>query len=243
MPNILIQNHNIAWSVRFSQRRRTIQLRIAAPGLVEITAPAGTTAARLEQVLLEKGAWILRQLQRLEDTAACSTNSSLTHGATVLYQGVPHSLLLLADGGKKAQVTRKQGAIAIHLAELVGYDNDPAVIRALKNWFGEQAQSRLLERTRYWASHIGVTPLRITLRDQKTRWGSCSCRGSISFNWRIIMAPPPVLDYLVIHELCHMLQPNHSPKYWQEVSRWCPDYALHRRWLRQNGGLLGKIFS
>ena len=243
MPNMTIENRNIAWSVRYSLRRRTIQLRIAATDRLEITAPAGTTVSRLQQVLQEKKAWILRQMQRLESTAACTANASLTHGATLLYQGTPHSLLLLADGERKPQVTRNHGAIAIHLAELVGYDNDPAVIRALKDWFGEQARLRLLERTRYWASYIGVAPLRITLRDQKTRWGSCSSRGAISFNWRIIMAPPPVLDYLVIHELCHMLQPNHSPKYWQEVARWCPDFLLHRRWLRKNGGLLTKIFN
>lgn len=240
---MMIENRNIAWSVRFSPRRRTIQLRIAAANLVEIVAPAGTTVARLQQVLLEKKAWILRQLQHQDHTASCTTNAALTHGATILYQGVPHSLLLLADGWGKAAVTRQHGAISIHLSELIGYDKDPVVQRVLKRWYGEQALIRLLERTRYWSSHIGVTPLRITLRDQKTRWGSCSSRGAISFNWRIIMAPPPVLDYLVIHELCHMLQPNHSPKYWQEVARWCPDYVEHRSWLRQNGGLLAKMFS
>lgn len=238
-----LQNRTIEWSVRYSTRRRTIQLRIVNLQCLEVTAPTGTGMDRLQQVLREKSAWLLRQLQRLETAAANSTNASLTHGATVLYQGAPHSLLLLADGGKKPQVTRNHGAIAIHLSELVGYDNDPAVYRALKNWFGEQAQIRLLERTRYWASHIGVTPQRIVLRDQKTRWGSCSSCGAISFNWRIIMAPPPVLDYLVIHELCHMLQPNHSPKYWLEVAHWCPDFRNQRNWLRQNGGLLGKIFN
>ena len=242
MPTLTLQNRTIEWSVRYSTRRRTIQLRIIDLRSLEVTAPTGTSTDKLQQVLRDKSAWLLRQLQRLETTAASSTNASLTHGATVLYQGAPHSLLLLADGGRKPQVTRNHGAISIHLSELVGYDNDPTVHRALKKWFGEQAEIRLLERTRYWSSHIGVNPLRIVLRDQRTRWGSCSSRGTISYNWRIIMAPPPVLDYLVIHELCHMLHPNHSSKYWLEVSHWCPDYQNQRRWLRQNGGLLGKIF-
>lgn len=243
MPNITLENRNIAWSVRYSPRRQTIQLRIVAAGTVEFLAPAGTSADQLEQVLRDKTFWILRHLQRLEQIADCTANSVLAHGATLLYQGVPHSLLLLADGRKKTVVTRERGAIAVHLTELIGYANDPSVAQALRKWYSEQAQARLLERTRYWAANIGVHPARVTLRDQKTRWGSCSSRGAINFNWRIIMAPPSVLDYLVIHELCHMLHPNHSPKYWQEVSRWCPDYALHRRWLRQNGGLLTKIFN
>ena len=238
-----LDNRTFDWSVRYSTRRRSIQLRIIDLFHLEVTAPAGTGLERIRQVLLKKSTWLLRQLQRIETAATNQTNASLTHGATVLYQGAPHSLLLLADGGKKPKVTRNHGAIAIHLSELVGYDNDPTVYRALQKWFGEQAQLRLLERTRYWSSHIGVTPNRIVLRDQKTRWGSCSSLGTISYNWRIIMAPPPVLDYLVIHELCHMLQPNHSPKYWLEVSRWCPDYKNQRRWLRQNCGLLGKIFN
>ena len=243
MPILTIDNKNIEWSVRYSSRRRTILLRIAGLHRLEITAPVGTGADKLQQLLRDKAAWLLRQMQRLETTVTSSTNASLTHGATLLFQGAPHSLLLLADGGKKPQVTRNHGAIAIHLPELVGYDNDPAVYRTLKKWYGEQALTRLVERTRYWAAHIGVTPSRIALRDQKTRWGSCSSLGAISYNWRIIMAPPPVLDYLVIHELCHMLQANHSPKYWLEVARWCPDYKNQRGWLRQNGGLLGKIFN
>ena len=243
MANIELDNRDIRWSVRFSNRRKTIQLRVAGLDLIAITAPVGTATARLMQVLQEKRTWILRQMHRLEQEAACSTNASLTHGATLLYQGVPHSLLLLADGRGKTAVTRQHGAISVHLTELVGYDGNPVVQQALQKWYAEQARVRLLERTSYWATHIGVRPLRVKLGDQKTRWGSCSTHGSIHYNWRIIMAPPPVLDYLVIHELCHLLQPNHSPKYWQEVCRWCPDYALHRRWLRQNGGLLGKIFN
>lgn len=241
MTTIIIGNRTITCSLRYSNRRRTVQIRVSKADCLELAAPAGMTWTKIQQLVESKHAWIYRQIQRLEASAANPANISLTHGSTVLYQGAPHTLLLLADGTAKPNVTYTHCAISVHLTELIGQDNDPVVYRSLKKWYADQAQNRLLERTRYWAAQIGVQPGRISLRDQKTRWGSCSSRGSINYNWRIIMAPPEVLDYLVIHELSHMLHPNHSPNFWGEVSRWCSEYRSHRRWLRQNGSVLAKL--
>lgn len=243
MQKIIIANRTLAWSIHYSNRRRTVQLRILSVDQLLVTAPAGFTVKQAETVLQRKTAWILRQVLRLEAVAANSANASLTHGATLLFRGVPHALLLLADGRSQPHVTCWQCAISVYLPELVGEDNHPAVAKSIQNWYFEQAKLQLEDRTRYWAAQIGVSPTRLSLRDQKSRWGSCSSRGTVSYNWRLIMAPPDVLDYLVIHELCHLRHPNHSAAYWQEVSIWCPNYSLHRSWLRQNGALLGKIFA
>lgn len=89
-----------------------------------------------------------------------------------------------------------------------------------------------------WAPQIGARYGRVSIKDQKTRWGSCSQKGNLNFNWRLIHAPEAVRDYVVIHELCHLTQMNHSQKFWQEVSRFCPDYKSHRQWLRENGRTL-----
>ncbi len=243
MTTMQIDDRTLTCSLRYSSRRRTVQLRVSRADCLEIAAPAGMSWEKILQLIAGKHSWIRMQIRRLETSASNPANSSLTHGSTVLYQGTPHTLLLLADGKGKPQVTYAHCAISIHLSELIGDDNAPVVYRSLKKWYWEQAQALLLERTLYWSSKIGVRPNRISLRDQKTRWGSCSSRGSINYNWRIIMAPPAVLDYLVIHELCHLMHPNHSPAYWQEVARWNPECRNHRRWLRLNGSLLTKILS
>ena len=99
----------------------------------------------------------------------------------------------------------------------------------------ERAKSVLAQRTAYFARQIGVTYGRITVRDQKTRWGSCSQTGNLNFNFRLILAPLEVLDYVVVHELCHRRQMNHSAQFWQEVAQVLPDYRTRKAWLTENG--------
>ena len=99
----------------------------------------------------------------------------------------------------------------------------------------ERAKSVLAQRTAYFARQIGVTYGRITVRDQKTRWGSCSQTGNLNFNFRLILAPSEVLDYVVVHELCHRRQMNHSAQFWQEVAQVLPDYRERKAWLTENG--------
>lgn len=99
----------------------------------------------------------------------------------------------------------------------------------------ERAKSVLAQRTAYFARQIGVTYGRITVRDQKTRWGSCSQTGNLNFNFRLILAPLEVLDYVVVHELCHRRQMNHSAQFWQEVAQVLPDYRKRKAWLTENG--------
>ena len=102
----------------------------------------------------------------------------------------------------------------------------------------EKARQMLPDRVRFWAARIGVSYGRITVRRQHTLWGSCSSRGNLSFNGLLAAVPPEVCDYVVVHELCHRLQMNHSPAFWAEVARAMPDYESRRRWLRENGAAL-----
>ena len=102
----------------------------------------------------------------------------------------------------------------------------------------KRARRVFLARTAYFAPVVGVSYSRISIRSQRTKWGSCSARGGLNFNCLLLLAPAEVLDYVVVHELCHRLEMNHSPRFWAEVERVLPDYAASRRWLRQNGGSL-----
>ena len=121
MHTIVINNRTVHWSLRHSaRRRRTFQIRLLGVDQLEVTAPLGASTAKIEEVLQTKSGWILRQIRRLELNAKNHTNASLTHGATLLFQGEPHSLLLLADGGKKPHVSYAPCTITLHLNELVG---------------------------------------------------------------------------------------------------------------------------
>lgn len=106
----------------------------------------------------------------------------------------------------------------------------------------DQARKVIPDRAAYYAPIVGVTYGRITIRNQKTRWGSCSAKGNLNFNCLLMLTPPEVLDYVVVHELCHRKEMNHSPRFWAEVERVLPDYAARRRWLKEQGGaIIGRM--
>lgn len=110
--------------------------------------------------------------------------------------------------------------------------------RRLEAPYRQAAKEYITKRADYFADQLGVSYCTITIRDQKTRWGSCSSKGNLSFNWRLILAPPKVLDYVVVHELCHRREMNHSPRFWALVQSMMPDYKQHRKWLKENGDRL-----
>ena len=112
------------------------------------------------------------------------------------------------------------------------YEKDPA----LEARYRELARMVISQRASYFAAKMGVTYGRISIRAQKTRWGSCSGQGNLNFNWKLILMPPEILDYVVVHELAHRKQMNHSKLFWAEVERILPDYERRRRWLKENGG-------
>lgn len=106
---------------------------------------------------------------------------------------------------------------------------------ALEKRYLEAAREYFPKRVSYFLPFTGGSFHRITIRDQKTRWGSCSAKGTLSFNWRLMLAPPAVLDYVVVHELCHLTHMDHSPAFWALVESVCPDYRIHRKWLKEHG--------
>lgn len=109
---------------------------------------------------------------------------------------------------------------------------------ALENRYKEAARSYIPKRVAYYHAITGGTYSRISIRDQKTRWGSCSNKGTLSFNWRLMLAPPTILDYVIVHELCHLTHMNHSPAFWQAVESVYPDYKNARKWLKDHGSEL-----
>ena len=117
-------------------------------------------------------------------------------------------------------------------------DLTPVQRKALENRYRQAAKEYFPARVAYYEKIIGVTHNEIRIRDQKTRWGSCSSKGNLNFNWRLMLAPPRVLDYVVVHELCHRKEMNHSKAFWNAVEMVLPDYKELRKWLRDNGNSL-----
>ena len=140
---------------------------------------------------------------------------------------------------KREWITRKQ----VELRERAALrqekeEEQPRLSEEEYQRYRELAGRVIARRAEEYARQMQVTYKRITIRDQKTRWGSCSVKGNLNFNWRLILAPAEVLDYVVVHELAHLKEMNHSGRFWKQVETVMPDFAKHRLWLKQNGDML-----
>lgn len=242
MPTIKINEQTFNYTLHTDRRRKTVQLRILPAGVVEIISPTALTQTELKHIFTAKSKWLKNRLDKLSALAANPVNQQLKDGCQLLYKGKPYTLRVLPGSKVDAALTDEEFLVTLPQSYMANPHLASSLEQIIKAWLIRQAGELFYEKTQRWAQAIGVRPAKITIKDQKTRWGSCSSLGNINYNWRIIMAPPLVADYLVIHELCHMLVPNHSAKFWEEVRRYSPNYQQHRQWLTDNGKLLSRLF-
>jgi predicted metal-dependent hydrolase len=235
MPALILNGRNVHYAVRRSARARRITLRVSDKG-VALTIPARSDIASAEAFLREKADWLEKHLARIDTlqtqraAAAVGPNELLLRGERVPFEVVPSPLMR----GARARMLTVDGKYLLHIPAAQA---DKARGFTL-GWLKWQAEQDLAERVRIRAAEMGVEPKRMTLRMQSTRWGSCTRKGTLSFNFRLIQAPPEVLDYVVVHELAHMREFNHSPNFWAIVATHSPDYKRLSRWLDDNGWML-----
>lgn len=210
--------------VRNSKARRYV-LRLAADGVVRVTIPRGGSTAEAVKVAHRHQDWLQRQLARRK--AESTIDSTWRHGTEIWYRGERVAL----EVKELAAVREIRFGDCIVVAKLDGEDLRPVIEGHLQSL----ARQELPRRTTELAAKFGVAIGRVTVRNQRSRWGSCSRQGAISLNWRLVQMPPFVSDYIIIHELAHVRHLNHSPRYWKQVAAWCPDYRVAEAWLKRHG--------
>jgi predicted metal-dependent hydrolase len=232
-------------------RARRYLLRLRPDGTARVTIPRGGTSAVARQFVERHAAWLERELQRLQSQPR--KPAAWTIGTEILLRGDPVRIEVGPNGDDKeiegpsssgygatseddatgeAETVRFGGEL-VRVSDPVA-DLRPAIEGHLRKLATRELPPRVLEL----AAQHGLTVRRITVRSQKSRWGSCSRRGTISLNWRLIQTPASVSDYICLHELVHLRQMNHSPGFWREVERVCPDYRMAKHWLKEHSGLL-----
>jgi len=241
MPEIILADQLFTYQVRRHPRQQTIRLKILSAETLEISAPSSLPLPEIDRLLQMKCNWILKKAAHLRVAAANPVNTTLAVGAQLLYLGRAYLLHFSLINTGNPGIILSPNTITVEIAALDGKDLPGAASKLLRIWYTQNAYRLFAEKTAFWAGRLAVQPMKIGIRDQKTRWGSCSSRGSIQYNWRIVMAPPEIMDYLVIHELCHLRIPNHSRNFWELVAEFMPEYRQRRTWLKNNGPLLTKI--
>jgi hypothetical protein len=203
-----------------------VRVRVdARDGAVEVVLPRRTPEREAARAVAELETWILRR--RAEVARNRAVRAARAPG-TVPYLG---TTLTLAPQAGRARVTRLGHVL------LVPGEED-AARAALERWYRRQARTEIGPRLDAAAGALGRSYTTLTIRDQRTRWGSCSARGAMSFNWRLLLAPESVLEYVVRHEAAHLAVMDHSPRFWGVMAQLMPGYEVPRRWLRDHGGTL-----
>jgi predicted metal-dependent hydrolase len=214
---------DLDYTIRRSPRARRIRVKVDPYDGVEVVIPQRATTREAQAAVVELRPWIDR---RLEDAHAARARVASPPG-TVPFLGAE---LGLRPDPRRSNVVRRGGELWIP-------QNQPHA--ALERWYRAQARREIAPRLARAVHAVGARgPVSLAIRNQRTRWGSCSSTGTMSFNWRLVLAPEPVLDYVVWHEACHLVVPNHSKRFWALVERHVPDYREPRRWLQRNGAAL-----
>ncbi len=218
--------------VKRTNRRKTVSIKIDE-GSVKVTVPKSVSSHRIREFISKREGWIKGKLNQQISIKPKKT-IKYVDGSVVPYLGKDYRLKFLT--GDLLSVKMKNRSFVITIPE--GQKSKPKVIKnLLENWYKKHAKIHLEEKTKKFSETMGVNPKSIMIKNYKSRWGSCSSDGELSFNWRIILTPHRIVDYVVVHELCHLLEHNHSPKYWSHVKRYIPNWKDCRNWLKENNVL------
>jgi len=229
---ISLGDATITYRHRVSRRARRLRFEVRPGNGLEVTTPPGVSVARIEAVMREKTDWITKMLVRYAQPPHSVVETPLQSGALLPFPGGQLRLELdTSHPGRRKTAVMEEGALRLYLES----SSPDAVRAAIERWYRRHAHHVFAERVAHWNAEFGYNFGRIAIRDQKSRWGSCSRQGNLNFNWRLLLAPLAVLDYIVIHELAHLKEGNHSLRFWALVAEQCPDYREHRAWLRQHG--------
>jgi predicted metal-dependent hydrolase len=235
---IQIGDRTLSYQLRRSPRRRTIAIALDPHEGLVVYSPTRLSGAGLREFLLEKAEWILSNTEKLADARARAPAVSWESGGRVPLRGGDLALRV-EPGAARASVALEAGALVVRTVPEDGLLPAAERVRALVvKWLREQAGAAIEERVQAYLPLLEVLPRTVRVREQKRRWGSCSAGGALNFNWRLILAPAGVLDYVVVHELCHLKELNHSPRFWACVAGVLPGYREPRAWLRHNSLLL-----
>lgn len=206
-------------------RGRHLRLTLRTDGELVVSVPRGVSRSGVRTFVASQRDWIDTQRARL----VAHRPAPLVDGTRLPLLGGSLQLALHHHPGTPALCRRSADRLIARVPE------PAAVPRAVEAWYRRTAAAHAAERIAHFAPQIGCWPKKISIRAQRSRWGSCSARGAISLNWRLLQAAPEIFDYVVVHELCHLRVPNHSPRFWAEVARVLPDYRNTRTRLRQFG--------
>jgi predicted metal-dependent hydrolase len=209
-------------------RRRTIALEVTPQATLVVRAPHRVPQAYIDAMIREKSGWILKKMAEMRERPQAPVRE-FGEGEVFWFLGRQYPLHYTDDAGGSIVRTDR---LCVPRALL------PDIRNAIPRWYAEEAKKEIHARCMYFSMMTGYAPTSLRITGARTRWGSCTYKGGLNFSWRLVQAPLSIVDYVIVHELVHLRQHDHSKRFWEKVEALMPDYRERREWLRENERLL-----
>lgn len=248
MPYINYDGREIYFEI-IKSKRKTLGIKVGLEEGVVVRAPKNARKSDIVEAIKENSKWIAKKLDKLEEVEPLPPPKSFENGEELLYLGQSYPLEIIRDEAnkinKEIEIYLKKGKFYICINSCrnkSGVENKESerekIKRYLEKWYRKEASKVIGERVDLYSKELGLFPNNVRIKKQKKRWGSCSNMDNLNFNWKLIMAPLKIIDYVIIHELIHLKHPNHSDVFWEETRKIFPDYKKCQEWLRVYGRTL-----
>ena len=232
MYSIKYGTKDIEFKVEF-RNRKTISISVEPPKSITVVAPLDTSEEEVKEAVKSRGAWIVQKLFEFRNIESKRVNREFVNGESFMYLGRNYSLQIHVDKNLQNNSSVKLFRGKFHV--YVKGKDDKLIKNAMEAWYREKTEEQVKKRIKYYQKYFSKNPTDIRVKEQKKRWASCTSNDELLFNWRCVMAKSTALDYIVVHEMCHMYHMNHSQEFWDLVSSVMADYEVRKEWLRDYG--------
>ncbi|MEH7792394.1 M48 family metallopeptidase [Bacillus safensis] len=219
---------DIQYEIKYSNRK-TVNISVERDRSVIVRAPQGVSEDKINYIVKSKRDWIIDKMNHKQKYPAKPEPKEFVSGETILYLGKNYQLTVVDDIFDGVEFNQRF---------TISRANQKEANKLFKDWFYERAFLKIEPKVKFYAQQLGVKYKQVKISDMKYRWGSCTPNNNVIFNWRLIKAPMYVVEYLIVHELAHLIEPNHTPEFWNIVSIQIPQYEEAKTWLKQHGYLL-----
>lgn len=217
------------------RKRKTISIQLISPLKIKVLSPPYVSREYIEEKVKSRSKWILKKIRQLNDYENLNAEKKFKENSRLKYLGINYDVDFIIDkSAKRVRIMFDGNAFRI-IAPVFDYE---IIKKHIVRWYRKEAAKIISVRIENYGKMFNRKPALVKVKEQKRRWGTCNLKGNIYFNWRLIMAPPVIIDYLIVHELSHLVHHNHSLYFWNLVESIMPDYKIQKRWLRENEILL-----
>ena len=230
--NVKYGTKDIEFNVEF-KNRKTMSISVEQPKNITVVAPVATSEEEIKEAVKLKGSWIVQKLFEFRNIESKRVNREFVNGESFMYLGRNYSLQIHIDRTlqNNSSVKLFRGKFHFNVKE----KDDELIKTAMEAWYREKTEEQVKKRVKYYQKYFNKQPTAIKVKEQKKRWASCTLNNELLFNWRCVMAKSIALDYIIVHEMCHMYYMNHSQEFWNLVASIMADYEIRKEWLRNYG--------